>query len=161
MLKLNLGCGQRHLDGYLNIDFISNDKVKPNFVQDCTDLKNFQDESVDEILLIHVFEHFDPNDAEKILKEYYRVLKKGCKLILEIPDTIELCKHFEDSNELERIIILEGLYSTSTPWAPHRFGWYDDLLGKVMYVAGFRGMVKLPPVYKFQGFNMRIEATKM
>src|SRR6516162_1537826 len=53
-LKLNLGCGDKRIPGYINVDKFSNPDLKH-------DLETFPwpwpDDSVSEILLIHVLEH--------------------------------------------------------------------------------------------------------
>ena len=53
MLKLNLGCGSKILDGYKNIDKF--DYYKPDIVHDLELTPYpFEKNSVDEILLSHV-----------------------------------------------------------------------------------------------------------
>ena len=51
-MKLHLGCGKRLLDGCVNIDAIGGDRQ-----MDIRKL-DYPDESVDEILAVHVWEHF-------------------------------------------------------------------------------------------------------
>ena len=58
-IKLNLGCGDKILLGYINIDAQEEIKgKKPDLVADATKLDKFADNSVDEILTVHVIEHF-------------------------------------------------------------------------------------------------------
>ena len=161
MIKLNIGCGTRHLEGYINIDFKPDLVPPPDMVMDCKSLSSFADNSVHEILGIHVFEHFHPHEAIQALLEYRRVLVPGGKLILELPDMKELCRNFVyASNDMDKYIILEGMYSTSTPWSPHKYGWDDMLLYKTLQDVGFTHYQREEPRFWFQGYNMRIEATK-
>lgn len=84
-VRLNLGCGKKHFNGYINIDFPSKWCTrKPDVECDIRSLP-YGDSSVDEIIAIHVFEHFYLWEAPKILDEWARVLKPGGKLILELP----------------------------------------------------------------------------
>jgi ubiquinone/menaquinone biosynthesis C-methylase UbiE len=85
-MKLNLGCGNKILDGYLNVDkfdYYNVDKVH--------DLEKFpypfDNDSVDEILLSHVLEHIgqDPNIFNEILKEFYRVCKNQAVIDIAVP----------------------------------------------------------------------------
>jgi SAM-dependent methyltransferase len=84
-VRLNLGCGKKHFVGYINIDFPNSYcSVKPDLECDIRTLP-YEDNSVDEITAIHVFEHFYLWEAPKILDEWARVLKPGGKLALELP----------------------------------------------------------------------------
>lgn len=83
-LKLNLGCGERHFDGYINVDKFGNPDVKQ-------DLEKFPwpwpDNSITEILLIHVLEHLgrDTDTYFGIFKEMYRICQPGAKIYIVVP----------------------------------------------------------------------------
>ena len=55
-MKLHLGCGERRIEGYLNIDSRLTDAV--DIVDDVRFLKRFKEESADIIYVCHVLEHF-------------------------------------------------------------------------------------------------------
>lgn len=83
-LKLNLGCGQNFVDGYLNVDKFGEPQLRH-------DLETFpwpwDDNSVSEILLNHVLEHLG-RDTEiyfGIIKEIYRVMIPDGKVIIVVP----------------------------------------------------------------------------
>ncbi len=83
-IKLHLGCGDIILKEYINIDLYS-----PNaeLTLDIEDLSYFDDSSVSEIFMNAVFEHIYTFQQIPALKEWKRVLKPGCKLIINsIPD---------------------------------------------------------------------------
>ena len=78
MVRLNIGCGNYYLDGWVNIDKDTN--VKADEYYDISEgLKN-KDNSVDEILLSHVLMYFTEKEVRSVLKECYRVLKKEGRL---------------------------------------------------------------------------------
>ena len=75
-IKLHLGCGGVYLDGYRNIDLPVDehgvqDAIRPDVYADITTLE-FAPESVSEIRLHHVFEHFDRPTALRLLIDWYR-----------------------------------------------------------------------------------------
>lgn len=85
LIRLNLGCGNRHLPGFVNVDFADNwCKKKPEIECDVRKLP-LPDDYADEVHAYHVFEHFYRYEAEDVLTEWVRVLKPGGKLVLELP----------------------------------------------------------------------------
>lgn len=91
-VRLNLGCGGRPIKGWINIDnfdYEKNDSSRSGSVYDIKmDIRNLdvEDSSVDEILLVHVIEHFVRWETIKMLKHYFRKLKKDGRIIVEMPD---------------------------------------------------------------------------
>jgi predicted SAM-dependent methyltransferase len=88
MIKINIGCGWRnfgadwvHIDGgdYPHLDY-----------KDITKL-NFDDNTVDLIYASHVFEYFDLDEANLLLKEWKRVLKPNGTLRIAVPDFQAIC----------------------------------------------------------------------
>ncbi|MBS0336293.1 MAG: hypothetical protein JSS40_05685 [Proteobacteria bacterium] len=83
-LKLNLGCGQNPLDGYLNVDKYGEADLN-------CDLEVFPwpwpDNSVSEIQLIHVLEHLGASAQTFIgvMKEMYRVCEAGAMIHIAVP----------------------------------------------------------------------------
>jgi hypothetical protein len=83
-LRLNLGCGNRRLDGFVNVDKYG----EPDLTHD---LETFPwpwpDDSVVEIVLNHVLEHLGqaPNVYIGIMKEMYRVSQDGATIRIVVP----------------------------------------------------------------------------
>ena len=80
VVKLNIGCGKKHLDDYVNVDIIPTADV----VCDLTKPWPFGDECADEVLAMHVIEHLP--DGVFFLNECWRVLKPGGTIHLETTD---------------------------------------------------------------------------
>lgn len=111
-LKLNLGCGQNVLDGWINIDNSPSallvkwpivksllfrlgvvDKTTygvpwPEEIvwHDVTKGLPYENESADKIYSSHMLEHLEKEQGEFVLRECYRVLKTGAVLRLVVPD---------------------------------------------------------------------------
>ncbi len=78
-VRLNLGCGNNLLPGYVNIDRKTGDEVYP--------LADYADNSVDEILASHILEHFSHRgEVGKVLAEWHRVLKPDGTIKIAVPN---------------------------------------------------------------------------
>lgn len=99
MRLLNLGCGGDRLpDPWVNFDtlhtlFLSGSPERaqldavPNYVDgNLLDPLPFDDNTFDGVLLSHVLEHFNCQDAVKILEECKRILHHGGVVVASVPD---------------------------------------------------------------------------
>lgn len=83
-IKIHLGCGGKRFEGYINIDAVPTEGS--DMVMDVVDLSVIPSNSISEIFMKSVFEHFYRHQQDQILREYHRVLKKGGKLVISVPD---------------------------------------------------------------------------
>lgn len=85
-LKLNLGCGNRKMPGFVNVDCV--DVCQPDLVVNLEAAPwPWQDDSVDEIKLIHVLEHLGQQTDcfLAIVKEMWRVCCDGASIQIVVP----------------------------------------------------------------------------
>jgi GT2 family glycosyltransferase len=164
-IKLNLGAGGIEHPGYLSVDLYDKRAV---IKADITTL-DLDDNSVDELLAIHVFEHLNVYHSIAILKNWCRILKPDGKLIMEMPDINRLCERFVSANTKERYGILNAIYGSvnttnegdpSNITAPHLWGWYDEILRDHLVGAGFTNITFGPEQYPHPESNLRVEAQK-
>lgn len=80
-MKLNIGCGFKKLDGYINID--ENEKWSPDIVRDVNKGLPFSDNTIDEIYSNHFVEHLE--DLVWFMQECHRVLKTNGRFIATFP----------------------------------------------------------------------------
>jgi hypothetical protein len=81
-LKLNIGCGNKKIDGYLGIDKYKCDAA--DYICDIEVEKlPFEDNIVSAIILDNVIEHF--YDLPKVINELVRVSCKGCIIKIITP----------------------------------------------------------------------------
>jgi len=85
-LKLNLGCGYKKMDGYLNVDKFGDSR--PDLVLDLEVLPwPFPDSSVTHITMASILEHIgqQPDQFLKIIQELWRICAPGAELIITVP----------------------------------------------------------------------------
>ena len=82
MSKLNLGCGKKILEGYVNIDIVALPGV--DIVHNLNSIPYpFKDNEFDEIYADNVLEHLQ--HIPEIVEELHRILKHHGKLIIHVP----------------------------------------------------------------------------
>jgi SAM-dependent methyltransferase len=80
--KLNLGCGEHHKEGYLNVDW--QPLTKPDVSHNLNVLPYpFEDSSFELIEAYHLLEHLDKPFA--VMTELHRILKPGGVLHIKVP----------------------------------------------------------------------------
>lgn len=109
MRKLNLGCGRKYLEGYINIDICEKVKADLYFNLNKTPYP-FEDNSIDEVLMMHSLEHLDNN---KVLKELYRIGKPNAIIKIEVPFSTNGFNHIQhtrcyDWNTFTNLGTIEG-----------------------------------------------------
>lgn len=92
MKLLNLGCGGKYHQDWINIDFKSSSKdVLEHNLLNGIPLDN---NSVEVVYHSHVLEHFSPKDGKFFISECYRVLKKNGILRVAVPDLETIAKEY-------------------------------------------------------------------
>jgi len=82
-VHLNLGCGDKYCDYFVNID--ANPLRKLDLWLDIRNGLPFADESVDSIYTAQMLEHFYPNELVTVLSECRRVLKSDAGMRVVVP----------------------------------------------------------------------------
>jgi len=114
-LKLELGSGPHGEPGYIHVDALKIGNV--DIEADIRNLNWLQDNSVDELYSSHTVEHISYTEIEEVLREWYRVLKPGGKIIIKMPDLDFLCRSY-----------VEGIHSTEEVMVAI-FGGFPDYPG--------------------------------
>ena len=188
MKLLNLGCGGNRPkdERWINIDNLheifpdldrperKNMDAEPNYLN--ADLRNgipFEDNSVDGILASHFFEHLDAQEALKMMRECYRVLKQGGILRISVPDpklfhdlSVEGCQDWGEPNpEAHKSFMEYALF-----FIEHKQLLGLDGINCLLWVTGFTEYkemgcrdTQLPPLSSIDNravFSLFVEATK-
>ena len=166
MKKLHLGCGERYLKGYINIDFPSSEHTvqKKSVADEHHNLLELAYEagSVDEIRLHHVFEHFDRPTALGLLFAWNTWLKDGGILRIEVPDYFfsGLLSLFSPLKKMRLVATRHIFGSHEASWAIHAEGWTRTSLRDALKLAGFE-LVKTRRNYWRGTVNLDVSAKKV
>jgi predicted SAM-dependent methyltransferase len=93
-MKLNLGCGSQHFEGYVNMDKDDyGQEIKRNVLRGIP----FSDDTFDEVYTAHFMEHI-PNgeDVYFVISEIWRVCKPGAIFKIIVPHSSTLLAFFPD-----------------------------------------------------------------
>ncbi len=142
--RLNLGCGNKHIKGFINVDKEGNPDLKH-------DLEKFpwpwQENSVDQILMIHVLEHLgkEVDTYFQIIKELYRVCKPSGRIRIIVPHFRH--KDFYTDPTHIRVITPEGLnmFSKKQNKIQIKQGLSDSTLGIQLNVDLELRSIRLEP----------------
>jgi SAM-dependent methyltransferase len=170
-LRLNLGCGDKILGGYVNVDVVeARAGMRPDVICDLHDLAPFADASADEILSVHVVEHFWRWEIADVLREWIRVLKPGGRLIVECPNIQSACQTFlenpvenahEDQRGQRTMWVFYGDPKWKDPLMIHRWGYTPESLRELLSEVGLRDVRQEPAQFKLrEPRDMRVVGVK-
>jgi SAM-dependent methyltransferase len=148
-IRLHLGCGSEHRDGWVNVD--SRAVVGPDVVARVDALPMFPDGSVDTIEACHLLEHLPLLEAKRAVGEWFRLLKNGGELLLELPN-LEACvrilgehpdRHGYDLGMIGIFGWPAGVEADGVAQV-HKWGWTPVSLADALREAGFSTVETLP-----------------
>jgi len=123
-LRLHIG-GWEVRPGWKILDVLTGPKV--DFVGNCTDLRQFAENSVQTIYASHVLEHLGyQEEVISALREMKRVLVPGGELMFSVPDLEVLSKLFvhPQLGPHERFKVMRMMFGGQMNSADfHRMGW--------------------------------------
>lgn len=151
-MKLNLGCGERTLTGYVNIDLYDD---RADVKLDLRDPLPYED--VEEIRAEQLIEHFTREEWRRIKKDWYKVLKPGGLLIIECPALDRCMENYLLNTPPGRTWWMITLYGRQVHEGHfHKNGFTAETLSADLVVEGFT--VTNSEIR--QGWNLHMEAVK-
>lgn len=100
MEKLNIGCGNKIMPGFVNLDILELPGV------DCVspaDSLPFEKDRFDYVYACHILEHFSRHKIDSVLEEWVRVLKPGGMIRIAVPD-FEAATNWYRGNNIGEIL---------------------------------------------------------
>lgn len=152
-LKLHLGCGTEHLDGYVNID--NNPHAAADLYMDFLQLQRiFAPESVAEVVMIHSLSYLNLWQARDLFRQLYQLLEPHGKLVIELPDCTKCARRILEAgqSDTDYLEAVRGFYAFDLEqinrreaYKPYAFGWSSWHLKKELEDAGFGDVTLLAP----------------
>lgn len=139
-LKLNLGGRGTSIHGFTTVDL--SEENTSGIKADVSDLRMIGDGSVDEIYASQILEHFPMVRTVSVLKEWNRVLRKGGKISIGVPDfarAIELYQKWGLTDYISNLLYGDQGYDMAFHYAPFTFA----RLASLMNSAGFKDMKRI------------------
>lgn len=184
--KLHIGCGTIYLKDFINMDsepdvIINNIKELKEFQNNITSLDNyykhnwgespklviadlkseisdlpFNENEIDEIVMLHVLEHIPLYDIEKNMKEIYRVLKKDGSFYVAVPDIKGFAEEFVKSDEEKDEWYIRCIYGTQrSQWDHHFCGYTKFTLEKLLKSYGFKNIQMIKNINFYPSIHMK------
>lgn len=138
-MKLHLGCGEKIIEGFINVDVRKFDGV--DIISDITNLDMFENNSISLIYACHVLEHIGRRDYIKVLSHWYDLLCDGGVLRISVPDIEEVFNHYKINQDLR---ILRGLLWGGQTYNEnyHYCGWDFKTIKEDLESIGFKNVVR-------------------
>lgn len=144
-MRLHLGCGENYIEGYTNIDFPPSshtlqNKTVADLYADITKLK-YPHNSLDEIRIHHVFEHFRRPSAAAMIASWNNWLVHEGEVYIEVPDLAEMSKVIiSPLSTFSQIAIAERhlFGSHEASWAAHYESYNKQIFSKLLYLFGYK-----------------------
>lgn len=141
MKKLNLGCGDRKLHGFINID--AREEVSPDVICDVTKIHEKYSDA-DLVYACHVLEHFPTKPFEyqkvsweEVLNSWYKSLKVGGILRLSVPDIKAACSYYLRTNDFKSVqAFFYGGQKYDFDF--HYHAWSEETLSEALKNIGFK-----------------------
>ena len=138
-MKLHLGCGAKHIPGFVHVDVLDYPHIDHRVPVNA--LGFAEDNSVDLIYAAHVLEHFGRHEVDQVLREWYRVLKRGGILRVAVPDFAAVVQRYTETGDTNELV---GLVSGGQRDAYdfHKIIFDERSLRERLLQAGFRSVAR-------------------
>ena len=163
-ILLDLGAGDKREPGWTSVDQTTwtSGVAMPDIVADISKPLPFPDNYADGIRAIHVIEHFYRWEVMDVLREWVRVLKPGCPLILECPNLDSCIRNIVEDPTNYRMGLL-GLFGDpeyKTPVMTHKWAYSPHELAAIMDQAGLTDLIHKTAQFHYPKRDMRLQGIK-
>jgi len=122
----------------------------------------FETDYADEVWAIHLLEHIHRSEAGRALYEWFRVLKPGGKLVIEVPCLDKIAQLIVNGEKNIRLTTM-GLFGDPRDPKPdmlHKWCWSIAELTDTLVGVNFHDITPMEPIFHLAARDFRIEARK-
>lgn len=155
---VNLGCGDNHMDGAVNVDFRGD---VADVTADVFGVLPFDDETVDHIYALDILEHCPRDKHLWVLREWARITRPGGALTLKVPNLTAIGDELaKDRGDRRAYALIENIYGghrwgPDGAWDTHHWGWTPATLDQSLRLGGWA------PLSNDGRLNMTVEARRV
>jgi len=165
-MNLNLGCGNRPLKDYINIDFKELPIMWSNdYFYQCLNVLDideyFVENSADKVVAMHLLEHFTHDEVSRLLHKIWRILKPGGHLIGIVPDVeaiIQLYKTKMDQGDFSVVDVLHMQAMSVPELTMHKTIWFDEVARYYLTRENYFAIEDFKKVQTMTGCEIRFKA---
>jgi ubiquinone/menaquinone biosynthesis C-methylase UbiE len=154
---LHVGCGSKvnkppaEFGAYKEVRLDCNRMVQPDILASVVAMPMIEDGTHDGVFASHVLEHLFAHEAAMALSEFFRILRPGGKVLIQVPDLQTIggrlaCDKADEAvytSAIGYITPLDMLYGhrgsigAGNLFMGHRMGYTQSILSKALRHAGF------------------------
>lgn len=136
-MKLNLGSGEKYRVGYVNID---KRRIIGSVESDITEdvcLLDYPPNSIDEIYISQLLEHFNLQNIQRLLRRFHTWLKPHSLLLVSIPNMKTIGRLLADGHSDS--ILFNWIYGAQdgADGMTHAWGFTEETITEELNNAGF------------------------
>lgn len=170
-IRLHLGCGPNVLPDWINVEGEHYSQQENTYIHNLIEQYPFPDNSVDEILAVHVIEHIEPNKVIYMLNEWLRILKPGGSAAVEWPDLLKMCQYivddpsriYSDNKKIQKRSVA-GIFGNigkhKTLDMLHKWGYSQESMCILFKSIGFTNAIGQTPLFPKTEMDSRVIAYK-
>ena len=149
LVGLNLGCGPFRVEGWLNVDVIEDENIRPDQVIEAGKSLPYPNGTFDKVFMGHVLEHVPWSQVAWLLTEVRRVIRPGGSICVVGPDVMKTLHRVRNDSNLEeaihffRIVMEDGFHyqdSQHREWdgARHHWNCYAERVVFALKASGYQ-----------------------
>jgi len=170
-VRLHLGCGPNIMQDWINVEGDLYKGQDNTFIHNITEQYPIADNTVDEILSVHVIEHIAPDLVIPMMREWLRILKPEKFVAVEWPDLLKMCQYivddpsriYSDNRKIQKRSVA-GIFGNIGKHKNiemlHKWGYSAESMCKLFLETGFRKTQIESPIFPKTEMDSRVIAYK-